>query len=198
MTRNSPVGLVKGETVSLTKTDPLLKSITVGLGWDIKKDAQQQTSETFDLDAAILMTQANGQARSNLDFIYFLQQESICGSVQHTGDNRTGAGEGDDETINVFLDKVPADIHKLVVFVSIYDAEKKKQNFGQVSNAFVRLVNADTQQEVRRFDLSENASTKTVMVFAEIYRYENEWKFRAVEEGADSVVDLLRSYGINA
>jgi len=192
------VSLIKGESISLTKSEPLLKNINVGLGWDIKKEFQQAANVTFDLDASILMVQENGKARSNLDFIYFHNKDSVCGSVHHAGDNRTGAGDGDDETINVILDKVPADVHKLVICVSIYDADNKKQNFGQVSNAFVRLINADTEQEVRRFDLSENASTYTAMIFAEIYRYGNEWKFKAVEEGVNNIVELLRSYGIDA
>ena len=149
------IPLMKGGNISLTKTDPSLKNIIVGLGWDVR----ETDGETFDLDASILMVQADGKVRSDRDFIYYHQKDSACGAVHHTGDNRTGAGDGDDESIHVFLDKVPAEIHKLIVCVSIYDADKKKQNFGQVLNAFIRLVNKESLQEVTRYDLSENAST---------------------------------------
>ena len=115
------------------------------------------------------------------------------------GDNLTGAGDGDDESIHVFLDKVPTDIQKLIICVSIYDADKKKQNFGQVLNAFIRLVNKDTNEEVTRYDLSENASTETAMIFGEIYRYEGEWKFKAVGQGfKGGLAELIRQHGINA
>jgi tellurium resistance protein TerD len=189
------IPLMKGGNISLTKTDPSLKNIIVGLGWDVR----ETDGETFDLDASILMVQADGKVRSDRDFIYYHQKDSACGAVHHTGDNRTGAGDGDDESIHVFLDKVPAEIHKLIVCVSIYDADKKKQNFGQVLNAFIRLVNKDTQQEVTRYDLSENASTQTAMIFGEIYRYEGEWKFRAVGQGVkDGLTELIRMHGIDA
>lgn len=188
------VNLVKGGNVSLTKTDSTLTNIRIGLGWDIATS----DAETFDLDAAVIMVGPNEKARSDLDFIFYHHKESTCGSVQHTGDNKTGAGEGDDETINVFLDKVPTDVHKLIICVSIYDAVKRKQNFGQVDNTFVRLVNAKTEQEIVRFNLTENASTESAMVFAEVYRYEGEWKFKALAQGFESLVNLLHKYGIQA
>ena len=168
------IPLMKGGNISLSKTDTSLKNIIAGLGWDVR----EIDGETFDLDASILMVQADGKARSDRDFIYYHQKDSACGAVHHTGDNRTGAGDGDDESMHVFLDKVPAEIHKLIVCVSIYDADKNKQSFGQVLNAFIRLVNKDTLQEITRYDLSENASTQIAMIFGEIYRYEGEWKFR--------------------
>ena len=196
MASNTPIQLTKGENINLTKTDSLLRIINVGLGWDIKTG--EKGDETFDLDASIIMLGEDGKVRSNADFIYYHHKDSVCGSIHHTGDNRTGEGDGDDETIQVFLDKVPTDVFKLVVCVSIDDAEKKKQNFGQVSNAFVRLVNSDTQNEVARFDLTENASTKTAMIFAEIYRYDGEWKFKAIEQGFASLVELLRFHGATA
>lgn len=189
------IPLMKGGNISLSKTDPSLKNIIVGLGWDVR----ETDGETFDLDASILMVQADGKARSDRDFIYYHQKDSACGAVHHTGDNRTGAGDGDDESIHVFLDKVPDEIHKLIVCVSIYDADKNKQNFGQVLNAFIRLVNKDTQQEITRYDLSENASTQTAMIFGEIYRYEGEWKFRAIGQGVKGgLTELIRMHGINA
>ena len=187
------ISLSKGGNISLTKADPSLKNIIVGLGWDVR----ETDGETFDLDASILMVQVDGKARSDRDFIYYHQKDSACGAVHHTGDNRTGAGDGDDESIHVFLDKVPAEIHKLIVCVSIYEAHKNKQNFGQVLNAFIRLVNKDTQQEITRYDLSENASTETAMIFGEIYRYEGEWKFRAVGQGfKGGLTELIRMHGI--
>ena len=189
------IPLSKGGNISLTKADPSLKNIIVGLGWDVR----ETDGETFDLDASILMVQADGKARSDRDFIYYHQKDSACGAVHHTGDNRTGAGDGDDESIHVFLDKVPAEIHKLIVCVSIYDADKKKQNFGQVLNAFIRLVNKESLQEVTRYDLSENASTQTAMILGEIYRYEGEWKFRAVGQGfKGGLTELIRMHGIDA
>ena len=189
------IPLMKGGNISLSKTDPSLKNIIVGLGWDVR----ETDGETFDLDASILMVQADGKARSDRDFIYYHQKDSACGAVHHTGDNRTGAGDGDDESIHVFLDKLPAEIHKLIVCVSIYDADKNKQNFGQVLNAFIRLVNKESLQEITRYDLSENASTETAMIFGEIYRYEGEWKFRAVGQGfKGGLAELVRLHGIDA
>jgi len=189
------IPLMKGGNISLSKTDPSLKNIIVGLGWDVR----ETDGETFDLDASILMVQADGKARSDRDFIYYHQKDSACGAVHHTGDSRTGAGDGDDESIHVFLDKLPAEIHKLIVCVSIYDADKNKQNFGQVLNAFIRLVNKESLQEITRYDLSENASTETAMIFGEIYRYEGEWKFRAVGQGfKGGLAELVRLHGIDA
>jgi tellurium resistance protein TerD len=189
------VQLEKGGNINLSKTDPTLKNIVVGLGWDVR----ETDAEIFDLDASVLMVTADNQARSDKDFIFYNQVKSACGSIHHMGDNRTGAGDGDDESIHVFLDKVPAEIHKLVVCVSIHDAEIKKQNFGQVLNAFIRLVNKDTHEEVTRYDLSGNASTYTAMIFGEIYRYEGEWKFRAVGQGSQGgLAKLVRLHGIEA
>jgi len=189
------IPLIKGGNISLTKTDPSLKNIIAGLGWDVR----ETDGETFDLDASILMVQADGKVRSDRDFIYYHQKDYACGAVHHTGDNRTGAGDGDDESILVFLDKLPAEIHKLIVCVSIYEADQNKQNFGQVLNAFIRLVNKESQQEITRYDLSENASTQTEMIFGEIYRYEGEWKFRAIGQGVkDGLKELMRKHGIDA
>ena len=188
------ISLNKGGNISLSKTDPTLKNIIVGLGWD----ARPTDGADFDLDASAFMVKADGKVRSDSDFIFYNQMKSTCGSVEHTGDNRTGAGEGDDEALIVLLDKVPADIERIVFTVTIHDAENRKQNFGQVSNAFIRVVNKDSNNEVARFDLSEDASIETAMTFGEIYKHGSEWKFKAVGQGySGGLTALARQYGIN-
>ncbi|MDD1616858.1 MAG: chemical-damaging agent resistance protein C [Methylococcaceae bacterium NSP1-2] len=188
------ISLNKGGNLSLTKTDPTLKNIIVGLGWD----ARPTDGTDFDLDASAFMVKEDGKVRSDSDFIFYNQTKSTCGSVEHTGDNRTGAGEGDDEALIVLLDKVPTDIQRIVFTVTIHDAESRKQNFGQVSNAFIRVVNKDSNNEVARFDLSEDASIETAMVFGEIYKHGSEWKFKAVGQGySGGLAALARQYGIN-
>lgn len=188
------ISLSKGGNVSLSKTDPSLKNVLVGLGWDARPTA----GADFDLDASAFMVKEDGKVRSDSDFIFYNQTKSTCGSVEHTGDNRTGEGEGDDEAIIVLLDKVPGDIQRIVFSVTIHDAEMRKQNFGQVSHAFVRVVNKDSNNEVARYDLSEDASIETAMVFGEIYRHSGEWKFKAVGQGyAGGLAALARNYGIN-
>lgn len=183
------VSLRKGENLSLSKTDPLLKNVLIGLGWETRAS----DGADFDLDASLFMVRENGKVPGDHGFIFYNQLTSRCGSVEHTGDNRTGDGDGDDEAIKVHLDKVPAEILRLVIAVTIHDAEARRQNFGQVSDAFVRLVNADTDQEVLRFDLSEDYSTETAMVFGEIYKRPEtgEWKFRAVGQGHAGGLDTL-------
>jgi tellurium resistance protein TerD len=188
------ISLNKGGNLSLTKTDPTLKNIIIGLGWD----ARPTDGADFDLDASAFMVKEDGKVRSDSDFIFYNQLKSTCGSVEHTGDNKTGAGEGDDEALIVLLDKVPADIQRIVFTVTIHDAENRKQNFGQVSNAFIRVVNKDSNNEVARFDLSEDASIETAMVFGEIYKHGSEWKFKAVGQGySGGLGALARQYGIN-
>ncbi|KJV05743.1 TerD family protein [Methylocucumis oryzae] len=188
------ISLNKGGNLSLSKTDPNLKNILVGLGWDVRPT----DGTDFDLDASAFMLTDSGKVRSDSDFIFYNQLRSTCGSVEHTGDNRTGAGDGDDEVIVVLLDKVPTDIQRISFTVTIHDAEARKQNFGQVSHAFVRIVNKDTQQEVARYDLSEDASIETAMIFGDIYKHNGEWKFRAVGQGyAGGLAALARQYGIN-
>jgi tellurium resistance protein TerD len=188
------ISLNKGGNLSLSKTDPTLKNILIGLGWD----ARPTSGADFDLDASAFMVKEDGKVRSDSDFIFYNQLRSTCGSVEHTGDNKTGAGEGDDEALIVLLDKVPADIQRIVFTVTIHDAEARKQNFGQVSNAFIRVVNKDSNTEVARFDLSEDASVETAMVFGEIYKHGGEWKFKAVGQGyAGGLAALARQYGIN-
>ena len=188
------ISLSKGGNVSLSKTDPSLKNVLVGLGWD----ARPTDGADFDLDASAFMVKDDGKVRSNSDFIFYNQTKSACGSVEHTGDNRTGAGDGDDEAVIVLLDKVPADVQRIIFCVTIHEADMRKQNFGQVSHAFVRVVNKDSNNEVARYDLSEDASIETAMIFGEIYRHSGEWKFKAVGQGyAGGLAALAKQYGID-
>ncbi|MBZ4202275.1 MAG: TerD family protein [Methylovulum sp.] len=188
------ISLSKGGNISLSKTDPSLKNIIVGLGWD----ARPTDGADFDLDASAFMVKDDGKVRSDSDFIFYNQMRSSCGAVEHTGDNRTGEGEGDDEALVVILDSVPADIQRVVFVVTIHDADARKQNFGQVSKASVRIVNKDNNQEVTRYDLSEDASIETAMIFGEIYRHNGEWKFKAVGQGyAGGLAALAQQFGIN-
>jgi len=188
------ISLSKGGNVSLSKTDPTLKNVIVGLGWD----ARPTDGADFDLDASAFMVKEDGKVRSNSDFIFYNQTKSACGSVEHTGDNRTGAGDGDDEAVIVLLDKIPSDVQRVVFCVTIHDADLRKQNFGQVSHAFVRVVNKDSNNEVARYDLSEDASIETAMIFGEIYRHSGEWKFKAVGQGyAGGLAALAKQYGID-
>ncbi|AOJ43098.1 MULTISPECIES: TerD family protein [Burkholderia] len=186
--------LQKGGNLSLSKTDPSLTRILVGLGWD----PRATDGAEFDLDASAFLLGANGKVRGEADFIFYNQLRSQDGSVEHTGDNRTGAGDGDDEVIKVDLSRVPADIDKIAFTVTIHDAEARKQNFGQVSNSFIRVVNEISGAEVVRYDLAEDASTETAMIFAELYRSNGEWKFRAVGQGyAGGLRALANGYGMN-
>jgi len=188
------VTLSKGQNVSLSKTDPALKHILIGLGWD----ARSSDGQPFDLDASLFMTGDNKKVPSDAYFIFYNQLRSPEGAVEHTGDNLTGDGDGDDESILVQLEKMPANISSLFIAVTIHDAEARRQNFGQVSNAFVRLVNHENGQEVLRFDLSEDYSTETAMVFGEVYRHNGEWKFRAIGQGyAGGLLSLCHQYGVN-
>jgi tellurium resistance protein TerD len=188
------ISLSKGGNISLSKTDPSLKNVIVGLGWD----ARPTDGADFDLDASAFMVKDDGKVRSDSDFIFYNQTKSGCGSIEHTGDNRTGAGDGDDEAVIVLLDKIPADIQRVVFCVTIHEADARKQNFGQVNHAYVRIVNKDSNNEVARYDLSEDASVETAMIFGEIYRHSGEWKFKAVGQGyAGGLAALARQYGIS-
>ena len=189
------VSLSKGGNVSLSKADPSMTKVLIGLGWD----ARSTDGADFDLDASAFLLGANGKVRGDLDFIFYNNLRSPDGSVEHTGDNRTGAGDGDDEAVKVDLTRVPTDVQKIVFTVTIHEASARRQNFGQVANAFIRVVNMDTNIEVARYDLSEDASTETAMVFGELYRYGNEWKFRAVGQGYNGGLQAMcQQYGINA
>jgi tellurium resistance protein TerD len=188
------VSLQKGGNVSLTKAEPGLEKIIVGLGWN----ARATTGDGFDLDASIFLLNESGKVRSDSDFIFFNNKKSVDGSVEHLGDNRTGAGEGDDEVIRVDLARVPADVQKIVFTVSIYEAETRRQNFGMISSAFIRVLNNATRNEITKYDLSEDASVETSMIFGEVYRHNDEWKFRAVGQGfAGGFPALVASYGVN-
>ena len=188
------ISLQKGGNVSLSKASPNLRKVLIGLGWD----ARSTSGDDFDLDASVFMVGSNGKVRSDADFIFYNQLRSTCGSVEHTGDNRTGAGDGDDESIKVVLAQVPSEIERLVVAVTIHDADARRQNFGMVSNAFIRVLNNDTGRELARDDLSEDASTETAMIFGEVYRHGGEWKFRAVGQGyAGGLAPLARNFGVN-
>jgi tellurium resistance protein TerD len=188
------VSLSKGGNVSLTKAAPGLTAVLVGLGWD----ARTTTGAGFDLDASALMVGTSGKILSDAHFIFFNNLTSPDGSVEHTGDNLTGEGEGDDEVIKVNLAGVPAEVDKIVVTVSIYDAEVRSQSFGQVRNAYIRVINQADGTELTRYDLSEDASTETAMIFGELYRNSGEWKFRAVGQGySTGLAGIARDYGVN-
>ncbi|MBW7983100.1 TerD family protein [Enterobacillus tribolii] len=189
------VSLAKGGNVSLSKADPTMNNVLIGLGWD----ARSTDGQDFDLDASAFLLASNGKVRGDADFIFYNNLKSSDGSVLHTGDNRTGEGDGDDESLKIKLPQLPADVDKIVFVVTIHDAQARRQSFGQVSNAFIRLVNDDTKVEVARYDLSEDASTETAMLFGELYRHGAEWKFRAVGQGyAGGLASVCAQYGINA
>ncbi|WP_372403073.1 TerD family protein [Acinetobacter piscicola] len=188
------ISLNKGGNLSLSKTDPSLSQVLVGLGWD----ARATDGADFDLDASAFLLGANDKVRGEHDFIFYNQTRSPEGSVEHTGDNRTGAGDGDDEAVKINLSLVPADIQKIAITVTIHDAEQRGQNFGQVQNAFIRVVNDQSNVEIVRFDLNEDYSTETAMVFGELYRHNGEWKFRAVGQGyAGGLRAMCHQYGIS-
>lgn len=189
------VSLSKGGNVSLSKSDPSMKNVLVGLGWDVRTTDGQD----FDLDASAFLLSETGKVRSDSDFIFYNNLKSADGSVTHTGDNRTGEGDGDDESLIIKLDMIPANVAKIVFVVTIHDAQMRRQSFGQVSGAFIRLVNNDSQLEVARYDLTEDASSETAMLFGELYRHNGEWKFRAVGQGyAGGLSSVCAKYGINA
>ncbi|MER6911026.1 TerD family protein [Streptomyces sp. NPDC000594] len=188
------VSLSKGGNVSLTKAAPGLTAVIVGLGWDVRTT----TGTDFDLDASALLANAEGKVTTDGNFIFFNNLKSPDGSVEHTGDNLTGEGEGDDEQIKVSLATVPGDVDKIVFPVSIYEAESRQQSFGQVRNAFIRVVNQADGNELARYDLSEDASTETAMVFGELYRHGAEWKFRAIGQGyASGLRGIAQDFGVN-
>lgn len=188
------VSLSKGGNVSLTKEAPGLTAIEVGLGWDVNTFS----GNDFDLDASAIMVDASGKAISDSHFVFFNNLKSPDGSVEHTGDNLTGSGDGDDEVIRVNLAGVPTQCDKIVFPVSIYDADNRKQNFGGVRNAYIRIVNASGGAEVARYDLTEDASAETAMVFGEVYRNGTDWKFRAVGQGyASGLKGIAQDFGVN-
>jgi tellurium resistance protein TerD len=188
------VSLQKGGNVSLEKVAPGMTKMLLGLGWD----ARATDGADFDLDASLFMVGENGKVRIDGDFIFYNNLKSACGAVEHTGDNTTGEGDGDDESVKVNLSTMPADVHKVIIGVTIHDAESRGQNFGQVSNAYIRVVNEDSNTEVTRYDLSEDYSTETAMVFGELYRHNSEWKFKAIGQGfAGGLKPMAQQYGVN-
>lgn len=187
------ISLKKGENTNLSNAAPGMSKMVVGLGWNARSTA----GEAFDLDASAFMLNASDKVPSDANFIFYNQDKSPEGSVKYMGDNRTGDGDGDDETIVIELDRVPGDIEKIAVCVTIHQAAERKQNFGQVSGAFIRCVDASTNQEVARFDLSEDFSVETAVVFGTIYRNAGAWKFRAVGQGySGGLEELCRVHGI--
>ena len=190
------VCLSKGQKISLTKDNPGLKNIMVGLGWDINR---YDTGGDFDLDAAAFMLTVEGVCPSEKEFIFYGNLKHSSGSVEHMGDNLTGAGEGDDEQIQIDLSLVPAEIERIAFTVTIYDAENRRQNFGQVSNAFIRIVDMSNGTEMIRYDLAEDFSSETAVVGGELYRNNSEWKFNAIGSGFQGgLAALCSNYGINA
>ena len=187
------ISLTKGGNVNLSKEAPNLTNIAVGLGWN----PRATDGQAFDLDAIAFLVNESGKVRADTDFIFFNNLKSSDGSVEHTGDNRTGEGDGDDEVIKVDLSKVPADVSKVVFCAVIYDGQARNQNFGQVADAYIRIVNTQGGAEVARYDLSEDSSTETAMIFGELYKNNGEWKFRAVGQGfAGGLGPLAASYGV--
>ncbi|MCQ2459919.1 MAG: TerD family protein [Ruminococcus sp.] len=191
-----PINLSKGQKVNLTKDNPGLKNIMVGLGWDINAF---DSGTAFDLDASAFLADANGKCPSEKEFVFYGNLEHSSGSVKHMGDNLTGEGEGDDEQIKIDLSLVPANIEKIAFTVTIYDAENRRQNFGQVSNSFIRIVDEATNTELVRFDLGEDFSIETAVVVGELYKNNGEWKFNAIGSGFQGgLAALCGHYGIQA
>ncbi len=189
------ISLVKGQKIDLTKGNDLNRAV-IGLGWDINNF---DGGGEFDLDASAFLVDENGKATGDVDFIFYNNLEHPSGGVIHTGDNRTGEGDGDDEQIIIEFGKVPANIHKIAITVTIHDAVARSQNFGQVSNAYVRVVNEENNLELNRFDLTEDYSIETAMVVCELYRHGAEWKFDAIGSGFQGGLSSLCSrYGLDA
>lgn len=188
------INLTKGQRIDLTKTNPGLKNAIVGLGWDTNR---YSGGHDFDLDASAFLTDENGRVVQDLDFIFYNNLIHPSGAVEHTGDNRTGEGDGDDEQIKIDFSKIPSHIHRIAITVTIHEAEARNQNFGQVSNAFVRLVDEANNQEVLRYDLGEDFSVETAVVICELYRHNGNWKFNAVGSGfAGGLAALCRNFGL--
>lgn len=191
-----PINLSKGQKVDLTKTNPGLKRIMVGLGWDVNV---YDSGAAFDLDAAAFMVGESGKCPTEKEFVFYGNLEHQSGAVKHMGDNLTGEGDGDDEQILVDLSLIPASVSKVAFTVTIYDAETRRQNFGQISNAFIRIVDESTGAELIRYDLAEDFSIETAVVVGELYRHNGEWKFNAIGSGFQGgLAALCGHYGIDA
>lgn len=190
-----PVSLQKGQKVSLTKGNPGLKNVVVGLGWDVN---QFDTGGDFDLDAAAFLLADTGKVTKSEDFVFYGNLKHPSGSVEHMGDNRTGAGEGDDEQIRIDLSRVPENLTKIAFTVTIYEPEQRRQNFGQVNNAFIRIYNEETGEELLRYDLGEDFSIETAVVFGELYKNNGEWKFNAIGSGYQGgLAALCANFGVD-
>ena len=190
-----PINLSKGQKVDLTKGNPGLDSILAGLGWDTNR---YDGSHGFDLDVAIFMTNEQGKVDTDTNFVFYNNPKDAAGSVVYSGDNRTGEGEGDDETVNITLSKVPADVAKISFTVTIHEAQARGQNFGQVSNAYIRIVDTAKNEELLRYDLGEDYSIETAIVVAELYRHGGEWKFAAIGSGFQGGLEALcRNFGLS-
>jgi tellurium resistance protein TerD len=188
------ISLQKGGNVNLSKEAPGLSEVAIGLGWDVRAT----DGSAYDLDANAFVLNASGKVRSDTDFIFYNNKKTADGSVEHMGDNVTGAGDGDDEVVEVRLNKVAADVDKVVFSVTIHDAEARRQTFGQVTKAFIRVVNKADSKELARYDLSEDGSTETALIFGELYRAGAEWKFRAVGQGfKGGLGPLAKNFGVN-
>ena len=189
------VSLKKGQKVDLTKTNPGLKEVMIGLGWDVNR---YDGGKDFDLDASVFMLDASGKVPSDDEFVFYGNLKHKSGSVEHLGDNLTGQGEGDDEEIKINLAAVPENIQKIDFTVTIYEAEQRNQNFGQVENAFIRVVNAANGEELIRYDLAEDFSIETAVVVGQLYRHNGEWKFNAIGSGFEGGLAALgKNYGVN-
>jgi len=186
--------LSKGQRVDLTKTNPGLTKAIIGLGWDTNKYSGGQD---FDLDASAFLADGNGKVVNELDFVFYNNLKSQDGGVEHTGDNRTGDGDGDDEQILINFPNLSSHVERIGIAVTIHDAENRNQNFGQVSNAFVRVVNPETNEEIIRFDLGEDFSVETAVIVCELYKHQGEWKFNAIGSGfSGGLAALCRNYGL--
>lgn len=189
------VSLQKGQKVDLTKTNPGLKSVIVGLGWDTNK---YDGGHSFDLDTAAFLTNESGKVNSDADFIFYNNLKDTSNSVEHLGDNLTGEGDGDDEQIKIVLGTLPANVSKISFTVTIHEAVERSQNFGQISNAYIRIMSEETKEELIRYDLSEDFSIETAVVVGELYRHGEEWKFAAIGAGFQGgLAALCNNFGIN-
>ncbi len=188
------ISLQKGGNVNLSKEAPGLSKMVIGLGWDVRAT----DGNAFDLDGSAFLLKADGKVRGDADFVFYNNLKSVEGAVAHSGDNRTGAGDGDDETVTINLAEVPANVERIAICVTIHEADARRQNFGMVRQAFVRCVNASGNAEIARFDLSEDGSAETAMVFGEVYRHGGDWKFKAVGQGfKGGLGPLASSFGVN-
>ena len=189
------INLKKGQKVDVTKANPGLNKVMVGLGWDVNA---YDTGGSFDLDTAAFLLGANGQVRSNDDFVFYGNLRHVSGAVMHLGDNTTGLGDGDDELIKVDLSKVPESVTRITFTVTIYEADERHQNFGQINNAFIRIMDEEKGTELLRYDLGEDFSIETAAVFGELYKHNGEWKFNAIGSGYQGgLAALCANYGVD-